>query len=580
MADTIEIVQGTATTIEIAGLQGPQGPQGATGSGLGTLTTQGDTLYQGASAAQRLPIGTAGQILKVNAGGTAPEWGAAPASGVSSVNTLSGDVVLEAADVDAAPDIMPAVYVLASTDPAYAPISGYYYRSDTAVGGKAAYYKIGTRENTSITYSSASTEWQIKHNATIVWVSNDNPVPNDPWDVADWEPIGSDPSLTVSQADTVLFTNAVAQKASSVSTKSDIGLSNVDNTSDANKPISTAVQTALDGKAAANHTHTGSQVNVGSTSGLPLRTGTNGVVEAGAFGTAAGSFAAGDDVRFSDARTPTAHAASHAAGGTDELFDQDLNTTDDVTFDDITCSSLISSEMTFTGEAGIGFTNEDGKGNTRTNLGAAASGSITASGLTQSTARILGRTTASTGAIEEIQIGSGLSLSAGELSATASGGSKTYAVFTPTDNQPPATSFATLDTRNSIAVLDFDAATDESAVFVGIIPEGASLGSGLKVRLHWMASSATSGNCRWAVQFEKSGTDLDSDSFDTATEAHSAANGTSGIETVTEITATAIDSLAAGDRFRLKVFRNADDATNDTMTGDAELIAVEVRSAA
>jgi phage gp37-like protein len=54
--------------------------------------------------------------------------------------------------------------------------------------------------------------------------------------------------------------------------------------------------------------------------------------------------------------------------------------------------------------------------------GAAASGSITASGLTQATARILGRTTASTGAVEEITIGSGLSLSAGELSSTVSAG--------------------------------------------------------------------------------------------------------------------------------------------------------------
>jgi hypothetical protein len=53
--------------------------------------------------------------------------------------------------------------------------------------------------------------------------------------------------------------------------------------------------------------------------------------------------------------------------------------------------------------------------------GAAASGSITTSGLTQATARILGRTSASTGAIEEITIGSGLSLTAGELSATGSG---------------------------------------------------------------------------------------------------------------------------------------------------------------
>lgn len=31
-------------------------------------------------------------------------------------------------------------------------------------------------------------------------------------------------------------------------TKGDVGLSNVDNTSDANKPVSTAQQTALDGK--------------------------------------------------------------------------------------------------------------------------------------------------------------------------------------------------------------------------------------------------------------------------------------------------------------------------------------------
>ena len=38
-------------------------------------------------------------------------------------------------------------------------------------------------------------------------------------------------------------------------TKSDVGLANVDNTSDANKPISTAVQTALSGKANVSHTH-------------------------------------------------------------------------------------------------------------------------------------------------------------------------------------------------------------------------------------------------------------------------------------------------------------------------------------
>lgn len=47
-------------------------------------------------------------------------------------------------------------------------------------------------------------------------------------------------------------------------------------------------------------------------------------------------------------------------------------------------------------------------------------GAITGSGLTQATARLLGRTTASTGAIEEITVGAGLSLSAGSLTASGS----------------------------------------------------------------------------------------------------------------------------------------------------------------
>jgi hypothetical protein len=73
---------------------------------------------------------------------------------------------------------------------------------------------------------------------------------------------------------------------------------------------------------------------------------------------------------------------------------------------------------------------------------------------------------------------------------------KTLRLFTALDNQPPASAFATLDTRNSIAVLDFDDTTEESAVFVGVVPDNANLASGLSVRIHWMATTATSGNCR------------------------------------------------------------------------------------
>ena len=55
--------------------------------------------------------------------------------------------------------------------------------------------------------------------------------------------------------------------------------------------------------------------------------------------------------------------------------------------------------------------------------GKASTGAVTGTGITMSTARILGRTTAGTGTIEEITIGSGLTLSSGTL--TASGGGLT-----------------------------------------------------------------------------------------------------------------------------------------------------------
>jgi hypothetical protein len=215
-----------------------------------------------------------------------------------------------------------------------------------------------------------------------------------------------------------------------------------------------------------------------------------------------------------------------------------------------------------------------------TQPGSTITGAYTAAGLTMATARFLARWSSGSGAAEEGSFGAGLSLSAsGVLSVTAAG-TKTIQRFTPRDNQPPAVNFATLNTRNSIAVLEFDAATQESAAFVGVISEAANLASGLMVRIWWMGATATGGNVRWGASFERTGTDTDADSFDSVTEVTSAANGTSGIETVAEITCTAIDSLAAGERFRLRVQRIAADATNDTMTGDAQLIAVEVRGVA
>ena len=53
-----------------------KGADGTNGTDVSTtLTTDGDVLYKGSGALQRLAKGTAGQALKMNAGATAPEWG-------------------------------------------------------------------------------------------------------------------------------------------------------------------------------------------------------------------------------------------------------------------------------------------------------------------------------------------------------------------------------------------------------------------------------------------------------------------------------------------------------------------------
>jgi hypothetical protein len=245
--------------------------------------------------------------------------------------------------------------------------------------------------------------------------------------------------------------------------------------------VSTSDSRLTDSRTPTAHTH-GNLTNagaIGTTANLPLKTGTNGVVEAGSFGTAAGSFCEGNDARLSDDRDPNLHAASHLPDGADELFDQSLNTTDSPQFTNVTSNLIVGplaaidlangtfsdaaqnfstfewgnqlrvfkplelcdetdttkraifdiSNVTTNTTRYLEIQNADGVialvddiPTTASDLGAAASGSITTSGLTQATARILGRTSSSTGAVEEIQIGSGLSLSAGELSATSSGG--------------------------------------------------------------------------------------------------------------------------------------------------------------
>lgn len=82
-----------------------------------------------------------------------------------------------------------------------------------------------------------------------------------------------------------------------------------------------------------------------------------------------------------------------------------------------------------------------------------APGAITSSGLTQATGKLLGRSTASSGAIEELTVGSGLALSGGTLSGPLIG-LTAYAAGSDT----------TLHTQASATLTDMDA-TNASVTF-------------------------------------------------------------------------------------------------------------------
>jgi hypothetical protein len=58
-----------------------------------TVTTAGDIIYRNATVPVRLGIGTAGQVLKVNSGATAPEWATMGASGMTLVKRASFSAV-------------------------------------------------------------------------------------------------------------------------------------------------------------------------------------------------------------------------------------------------------------------------------------------------------------------------------------------------------------------------------------------------------------------------------------------------------------------------------------------------------
>ena len=159
----------------------------------------------------------------------------------------------------------------------------------------------------------------------------------------------------------------------------------------------------------------------------------------------------------------------------------------------------------------------------------------------------------------------------------------TLCYFTPAMAELPSSNYATFDTRNGVLVLDFDASTDESAQFPGFMPRHYD-GGGLTVTIGWMATSATTNDCIWNVAFKSvsdDADDLDSKAFaavNAVTATCASASGEVDYATVTFTDGADMDSVAAGEYFRLKVLRDADGTTStDNMTGDMELVFIEIK---
>ena len=167
----------------------------------------------------------------------------------------------------------------------------------------------------------------------------------------------------------------------------------------------------------------------------------------------------------------------------------------------------------------------------------------------------------------------------------------TLVVFTAHDNEPPDADFATLDQilvasadepDDLIPVLDFDpGATNEHADFAGVMPRHYA-GGGITVTLIW-SSGATTGNVKWDMAF-KSVTD-DADDLDTkvyaavntVTATTASAAGEADYAPITFTDGADMDSVAAGEYFRMRVTRDSADAADTLNSNDAELIAIEIK---
>jgi len=127
----------------------------------------------------------------------------------------------------------------------------------------------------------------------------------------------------------------------------------------------------------------------------------------------------------------------------------------------------------------------------------------------------------------------------------------------------------------------FDAGAVETCFTKPAAMPGQYAGGTLKASLGYVMASATSGKVDFEVSVEavSDGDTVDLDattSFDTLNAGNVTVPATAGHIDVLTITLTNKDSVAAGDLITFKLERDADDATDDTASGDARVLWLEI----